>query len=129
MDDEAVEGVTHRYAACLGIADDFLAHLHVAVLVEIGVDDASTSLDDGDAGGVAHEVDEATSATGNAEVDVTHGIEHLARGLMGCRQQGDDVGIDTEALEHLVDEFDGSLIGEVGIASALQHAGIAALEA
>ncbi len=129
VDDKAVEGIAHRDTTCLGIADNLLAHLQVTLLVEIGVDDACTSLDDGDAGGVTHEVDETTSATGNAEVYITHGIEHFARGLMSCWQQGDNVGIDAEVLEYLMDEFDAGLIGEVGIASTFQHAGIAALEA
>ena len=85
VDDKAVEGIAHRDTTCLGIADNLLAHLQVSLFIEIGVDDAGTGLDDGDAGGVANKVDETTSATGNAEVYITHGIEHFARGLMGCR--------------------------------------------
>ena len=87
MNEQTVEGVADADAARLGVVDDGLAHLQVAVLVEVGVHHAGTRLDDGHAGRVAHEVDELAAATGYAEVDVAHGIEHLARGLVGGGQQ------------------------------------------
>ena len=108
--------------------DNGLAHLQVAVLVEIGVDDAGTGLDDRDTGGVAYKVNKFPSATGDAEVHVAHSIEHLARSLMGGGQQGNDILRHTILLQYLMDEGNLLAIATIGILTALQHTGVTALE-
>ena len=95
MDKQAVQGIADTDATGLGIVDDSLAHLQVAVLVEVGVHHTGSCLDDGDAGRITDEVDKLSATTGDTEIHVTYGIEHLARGLMGGRQQSYDVRADT----------------------------------
>ena len=115
VDKQTVQGVADGNTAGLGIADDSLAHLEVALFVKVCIYYTGTSLDDRNACSVAYEIDETTAATGNAEVDVPNGIEQLAGGLMGGRQQGGDVWVDTILLQYLVNQFNGSLIRQVGI--------------
>ena len=94
-----------------------------------GIHHAGTCLDDGNAGGVTHKVNELAAATWNAEVYVADGVEHLACSLMGGRQQGDDVGVDAMFSQHLVDDGHARLVGDHGIAAAFQQTGVAAFEA
>jgi hypothetical protein len=77
---------------------------------------------------VAHKVDEALAAAWYAEVDISHGLQHLARGLVSGGQQGHDVGVDVHLCQHAVYEVDACLTGVDGVASALQDAGVAALD-
>ena len=128
MDDETVEGIADRHTTGLGIVDDCLAHLQVTILVEVGVDDTGTRLNDGDAGGIADKVDEFPSTTGNTEVYISHGIEHLTRSLVGGRQQRDDIRADTVFLQDLMNQRHLLTIRAVGILTTFQHTGIAALE-
>ena len=105
VNNQTVEGVAHADATCLGIVDNGLTHLQVALLIEIGVDNTGSSLNHRDAGCVADEVNQSASASWYAEVYVANGIQHLASSLMGGRQEGDYIGIDPKALQHFVDEF------------------------
>ena len=91
MNEQAVEGIANGDTAGLGIVDDRLAHLQVTVLIEIGIHDTSARLDDRYTGGVSDKVDELTTTTGNAEVDIADGIQHLACCLVGGRQKGYDI--------------------------------------
>ena len=129
VDDETVQGVAHRGTARLGIVDDSLSHLQVALHVEVGVHHASSRFNDRNAGGVAYEVYQSASATWDAQVDISYGIQHLTGSLVGGRQQCHHVRIDTLLLQHLMDQLHGSPVGEVGIRPAFQHTGIATLKA
>ena len=128
MDDEAVEGVAHADATGLGIMDDALALVEVAVFVEIGMNHASTCLYDWHLGIVAHEVDELSAATWYAHVDIAHSIKHGGGCLMGGWQELHHTSVDAMLLEHLMDEGYDCLVGTVGIFAALEHAGVATLE-
>ena len=75
MDEQTVEGIADGNAARLGIQDDSLAHLQVALFVKVGVHHAGTRLDDRNAGGVAYKVDKPSTATWYAEVYIPHGIQ------------------------------------------------------
>ena len=129
MNEQAVQGIAHADAPRLGVVHDSAALAEVAVLVEVGVDDAGSRLDDRHPGVVAHEVNELAASAGDAEVHISHGIQQFSRGLVGGGQQGHGVGVYVMALQHVVDETYGRAVGGVGIASALEDAGIAALEA
>ena len=129
MDQQTVERVADADAARLGVVDDSLAHLQVAVFVEVGIHNAGTGLDDRDAGGVAHEVDKFTSTTWNAKVDVADGVQHLARRLVGSRQQGDHVSRHAVARQHLMNQCHLLAVRAVGILTTFQHTGVTALEA
>ena len=83
MNQQTIQRIADTHAACLGIVDDGAPHLQIAVLIEIGVYHTGACLDDGDTGGVAHEVDELSAATGDAEIHIADGIQHLTRCLMG----------------------------------------------
>ena len=91
VDEQAIQRIAHTDTAGLGIVDDGLAHLQVAVLVEIGVHYAGTRLDDRDTGSIADKVNQLAASTGDAEIDIAHGIEHLTSSLMGGWQQGNDI--------------------------------------
>ena len=128
MDDETVQGVANTDPARLSIADDGFAHIQVAIDIKIGIDNACSGFYDRNTSGVAYKVDEAASAARYAQVDVPYGVQHLGCGLMGSRQQGDNVVADAKLLQHVMNETYGSLVGEVGIRTAFQHTGVATLE-
>ena len=86
MDNEAVEGIAYRDATRLSIADNLLSHLQITFLVEIGVDNPSASLNDRNTGGVADKVDEATTTTGDAEIDIAYRIEQFTGCFVGSGQ-------------------------------------------
>ena len=44
-------------------------------------------------------------------------------------QQGDHIGVDTEALQHLMNQLYCGLVRVVGICTTFQHAGVTTLEA
>ena len=87
VDDKTVKSVADRDTTRLGVEHDGLAFLKVARLVKISVDNTRPRLDDWDTCRVTHKVDEPTPATRYAEVYIAHSVQHLARGLMGGRQE------------------------------------------
>ena len=91
--------------------------------------DACAGLDDGDAGVLPHELDEAAAAARNDEVDVAFGVEQFGCSFAGSWQQFDHVRIDAEAFEHLVYHAHDGAVGAVGVAATLQDAGVSALQA
>ena len=129
MDDEAIKGIAHTYASSLGIVDDTLAHIEVAKFIEVSMHHTSSCLDDRHLGIVAHKVNQFATASGNAHIDVSYGIEHLSRSLMCGFQKGDHIRIDTICLQHLMDNLHLGTITVVGILASLKHTRIAALEA
>ena len=129
MDDEAVEGVADAHAARLGVADDGAAFGEVALCVEIGVDDAGTGLDDGDAGVLAHEADQPRTAAGDHHVDIAHGPEQGRHGFVAGGQQGEGRWVDALAAERFVEQGGDGFVGVAGVAAAFQHAGVAGFQA
>ena len=128
VNEQTVEGVAYRDATGLGIVDDGLAHTEITLFVEIGVHHTSTCLNHRHSGGIPDKVDKFTTATGDAEIHVPHGIEHLTSSLMGSGQQSDDIGTDTIFLQDLMDQRHLLTVGAVGILAAFQHTGVTALE-
>ena len=90
VDNQAVEGIANANTTCLGVADDSLAFLHVAIHIEVGVHHTSTRLDDRNTSCISHEIYQATTTTRNAQVDIAYSIQHLASSLVGGRQQCHD---------------------------------------
>ena len=129
MDDQAVEGVADADAPRLGVADHGAAFCQVAVEVEVGVDDACPGFDDRDAGVFAHEADQPRSAARDHNVDVTHGVQQRSGGLVARGQQGEGRRVDALAAERLTEQGGDGFVGAAGVAAALQHAGVARLEA
>ncbi len=129
VDDEAVEGIAHAHTAGLGILDDGGSLCQVALRIEVGVADAGTGLDDGHAGIVAHIVDEGTAATGDDEVDLTHGTEQTGRGLAMGREEGAHGGVDAMGGEHAMDDVYNLAVGALGIGASLEQAHVATLDA
>ena len=129
VDEETIQGIADADTACLGVVDDCFAHFQVTVLVKIGIHHASPRLDDRDAGSVAHEVDKFAAATWDAEVHIAHSIQHLARSLVGCRQQGDNIGVDAIFLQYFVNQCHLFPVTLIGIFATFQNTGVAALEA
>ena len=128
VDEQRVECIADADTTGLGVADNLLGHLQVAVFVEVCVYHAGSRLDDGDAGGVAHEIDEASASSWNAQVYVAHSVQQFARGLMGCRQQGYYIWVYTMARQHFVNQSYCSLVRQICITATLQHARITTLE-
>ena len=128
VNEQAVEGVADRDATGLGIVDNRLAHAEITLFVEIGIHHTGTRLNHRHPGGIPDEVDELTTATGDAEIHVPHGIEHFACSLMGGGQQGDDIRTDTIFFQDLMDQCHLLTVGAVGILAAFQHTGVTALE-
>ncbi len=129
VDDDAVERVADAGAPRLGVEDDAAPHVEVAVLVEVTVHHAGARLDDRHFGVVADKLYQPLAATGNAEVDVVHGGEHLTRCLMRERQQFDGRRVDALLAQHLLDKADARPTRCFGVFSTFQHAGVATLEA
>ena len=77
---------------------------------------------------VAYELDEFLAAARNAQVDISHGIEHLASSLVGGWQQGGNGRVDAVVLQDIVDEADDGAVAVVGVLATFQHTGITALE-
>ena len=94
MNDERVERVAHTHAARLGIGNDATAHVGVGLLIKVGMHHASTRLDNRHARRIAHKVDKFLSATWYAEVDISHRVEHIGRGLVSGGQQAHNIGAD-----------------------------------
>ena len=128
MDEQTVEGVADTHTTGLGIIDNRLAHLQVTVLVEVSVHHTCSRLDHWHTGCITHEVDKLSAATWDAEVDITDSVQHLARSLMGGRQQGNDVFRYAELLEHLVNQGHLLAIRTVGVLASFQHTGITTLK-
>ena len=128
MNEQAVEGIADGYAAGLGVVDDRLAHLQVTILIKIGVHDTGTRLDDRYTGGVSDKVDEFATATGDAEVDIADGIQHLTRCLMGGGQEGYDILRYAILFQDLMDQCHFLAVTAVGILTTFQYTGITALE-
>ena len=63
VDDERVERVADAASAALGVGYDALAHLHVAILVEVAMHHARSRLYDRHLGGISDKADELLSAT------------------------------------------------------------------
>ncbi len=70
VDDEGVEGIAYAHSSALGIRDDALAHLQVAILVEVAMYHAGSRLNDWHLGGISHELDEFLASSWNTEVDI-----------------------------------------------------------
>ena len=128
MDDERVESVAHTHAARLGIGDDAAPHVEVAILVKVGMYHAGTRLDDRHASRVAHKANELFSSTRNAEVNISHSVQHVCRCLMCGGQQAHHIGAYSLLAQHLMNDVDDGSIAAVGILAALEHTGVAALE-
>ena len=129
MDNQTVEGVADRDTARLGIMDNGHSNLQRTKLIEIGVDYTGTRFNYRHLGGVANELYQFLAATRDAYINIAHGIEHLAGSLVGSWKQFHNGRIHAFAFQNLMNEGDDGTIRVIGISSALQHAGIAALEA
>ena len=86
MNQQTVERIAYAHSSALGIGDDALAHLQVAILIEVAVYHASSGLDNRHFGSITHKVDKFFSATRNAEVDIAYSIQHFACSLVGSRE-------------------------------------------
>ena len=106
MNQQTVECIAYAHSSAFGIGDDALAHLQVAILVEVAVYHAGSGLYNRYFGGITNEVDELLSATRNTEVDIAHGIQHFAGSLMGSREERTYVWIHAILYQHPVDKFD-----------------------
>ena len=91
MDKQAIQRIADADATRFGIQDNPLAHLQIALGIEISIHHTSSRLDDRHTSIVAHEVNQPAPATRNANIDIPHSAEHLSRGLMSGREQGDDI--------------------------------------
>ena len=127
--DEAVQGVAHAHPARLGVIDDAFALVGVAVFVEVRVADARSRLDDGHERMAAHEVDKSPPAARDDDVHVARGLHQLGGGLVPGGQQGHRVRVDAPARQHGADELHDGLVGVPRVAAALEHAGVARLQA
>ena len=91
--------------------------------------EAGCGRDDGHRGMLAHKVNQAPTASRDEEVYIVAGMEQGGSGLVVGRQEGDHIGVQALALEHLTDESHDGQVGAMGIATSLQHTGIATLQA
>ena len=66
MDEQRVERIANADATRLGVVDDGLSHLQVALLVEVRVYHTGSCLDDWHTGCVANKVDEFSATARNA---------------------------------------------------------------
>ena len=106
MNQQTVERIAYAHSSALGIGDDALAHLQIAILVEVTVYHAGSGFDNRNSGSITDEVDKLLSTTRNTEVDIAHCIQHFAGSLMGSREERNDIRVNTESYQHLVDKFD-----------------------
>ena len=128
MHQQTIQGVADRDTTGFGVVDDGTAHLQVTILVEVGVHHASACLYNGDASCITHKINEFTSAARDAEIHIAYSIQHLASSLVGGWQQGYNILVDTILFEHLVNQGYLFAVRAVGILTAFQHTGVAALE-
>ena len=106
MNQQTVERIAYAHSSALGIGDDALAHLQVAILVEVTMYHAGSGFDNRNFGSITDEVDKLLSSTRNAEVNIAHGIQHFAGSFMGSREECNNIRINTKSYQHPVDKFD-----------------------
>ena len=85
MNQQTVECIAYTHSSAFGIGDDALAHLQIAILVEVTMYHAGSGFDNRYLGGIANEVNKLLTTTRNTEVDIAHCIQHFAGSLMGGR--------------------------------------------
>ena len=90
---------------------------------------AGTCFNNWNAGGIADEVDELSSTTGDTEVYITDGVQHLTCSFVSGRQQGYNILRNTILRQNLVNQRHLLAVGAVGILTAFQHTGVTTLEA
>ena len=73
--EQAVQGVAHADAACLGIVDNGSSFLYISVAVEKCMAYARTGFYHRDSGILADEVDEAATAARDNQVYITVGMQ------------------------------------------------------
>ena len=129
VDEQRVERIAHRNAARLGVAHNPAPLLQVAVPVKIDVNHTCSRLDDRHARRVANEINEPAPASRYAHVDIPHRREHLGRGLVGGRQEGQHILAHAHRPQHALDDLHRFLVGGRSVAPALQHTGIPAFQA
>jgi len=129
MDNEAVEGVAHAASTGLCIVHDVASDGDVALIVEVAVHHSGPGLYHRDLRRVANEVDQSLAASGNTEVYVVHGPQHLTGSFVGGGQQGHDIRVDAQLAQHLTDEVHPRLAGVYGIFPTFQDTGVATFQA
>ena len=125
---QAIKSVADTHTAGLGIVDNSTSLFQIGSPVEIGMTDAGPRLDDRNGGIGTDKIDETAAATRDDKVYITIGMKHLGRSFTAGRKQLHHMGIDTEAGKHTVDDTHNGTVGTVGIATSLEHTGIATLE-
>ena len=87
MYQEAVQRITYAHPTRLGIIDDGLTFLQVAILIEVGMYHTGTCLYNRNTGIVTHKFYQFLTATGDAEIHISHSIQQFSRCLVGGRHQ------------------------------------------
>ena len=129
MHEQSVECVAHAHASRLGILYDACRHQQVGRGCHIGMHHAGSRLDDRDARRIAHKLDEALASARYAHIYISCGSQHLGSGLMGGWQQSGSRLWQAVRFQYAVYQCDDGTIGVIGIAAALEHAGVSALQA
>ena len=85
VNQQPAECIAYAYSSALGIGDDALAHLQIAILVEVTVYHAGSGLYNRYFGSITHEAAALLSPPRDTEVAIPHCIQHFAGSLMGGR--------------------------------------------
>ena len=126
---EAVKSIANADSASLGIDDDTGSHIKVRILIPISMYHTSTSFDNRYLSIIAYEVDELSSASWYADINISHSRQHLGSCLMGSRQQLNTFSITTTLGDDILNQGNDSLVRLISIMSTFQYASIATFEA
>ena len=130
VDNEVFGRVADAGTLALGVDGDLDGRLTVDRLVEVDIADTLVMLDDRHAGVFSDKADKSLAAPGNEAMDVLIQLQEHAEGVaVNRRDELDGIGRQTGLLKRLLDDPGQGHVAVVGLASAPEDGGVAALEA